>query len=183
MKTERDIAIAIAAGDLPSPTVFMNQTFFACRFTAIGVAWRQSVGEFALRDRAVWLSPDMCRRIIGVPVIIDHPPGAVLDGPEFNNRVVGVVVLGFVRGDELWAIARIVDKDAAKMIDQGNFDTSPAVIFDPASNETLILPDGEKLPIEGVPALIDHLAICERGVWSKGDPDAVGIETTSNNGD
>ena len=44
MTTERDIALMVAAGDLPSPTVFMNNTFFACRFSGTGVAWRQSVG-------------------------------------------------------------------------------------------------------------------------------------------
>jgi hypothetical protein len=176
---ERDLAVHMAAGNLPSPSVFHSNTYFACRFSGTGVAYRSSLNEFALRDRDHWLSPDMLRRIIGVPLIIQHPEGAVLNGPEFDRRCVGVVVLGYAKGDELWCIARVVDQDVAVMIDSGEFDTSPAVLFAPESNETLVLDDGAQLLIEGDPVFIDHLAICPRGVWSKGDPEKVGIETSN----
>jgi hypothetical protein len=176
---ERDLAVHMAAGNLPSPSVFHKNTFFACRFSGTGVAYRSSLNEFALRDRDVWLSPDMLRRVIGVPLIIEHPPESTLDGAEFAQRCVGVVVLGYSKGDELWCIARVVDQDVAVMIDSGEFDTSPAVLFTPEDNETLVLDDGAQLLIEGDPVFIDHLAICPRGVWSKGDPEKVGIETSN----
>ena len=179
--TERDIAQQIAAGTLPSPTEFLGSTFFAVRFSGTGVAWRESIGEFCYRDPGLWLSPAMCGRIVGCPLIAEHPDKGALDGPEFAARVAGVLTYGFTRADALWSIARVIDADVATAMNSGAFDTSPAVLFFPADNELIELSGGEKLLVEGEPALIDHLALIftgdgNQGVWGA-KSNEIGIQT------
>jgi hypothetical protein len=49
------------------------------------------------------------------------------------------------------------------------------VVFrDPKVNYNLEMEDGSNLLVEGNPSFVDHLAICEKGVWDKGG-DASGI--------
>ncbi len=58
--------------------------------------------------------------------------------------------------------------------------TSPGVVLSGAAggDERVTLDDGSTLLIEGKPALVDHLAICEQGVWDKGgEPVGVRSET------
>lgn len=183
IRTERDLAVAISRGDAPSPSVYFGSTYFAARFSGTGVAWRNALQEFCLRDRDEWLSESMQTRIVGTPLITEHPPGTTLDGESFVQRCVGVVTYGYVKGDELWAICRVVDPGIAKIIDSGDYDTSPAVIFAPGDNDVAMTPDGYPLLVEGNPAFLDHLALVDksggnRGVWSKGSDEAVGVETS-----
>ena len=177
MTNETDIARAVAEGRLPSPTTFLNSALYRMRFSGTGAAWRPSIREFCYRPPDVWLSPKMCARVAGVPVIAEHPNKATLDGKEFFDRVVGVCVFGFVERDELWSIARIIDKRARQIIDAGEFDTSPCVVFEPGVNITLRFDNADSMLIENEPALIDHLALVSRGVWncSKDGAD-VGVE-------
>ena len=41
----------------------------------------------------------------------------------------------------------------------------------------LDLDEGDTLLIEGEPSMLDHVAICERGVWSRGTAER-GVEIT-----
>jgi hypothetical protein len=50
------------------------------------------------------------------------------------------------------------------------------VVFAPETLASFML-DGKKLLVEPEPMLVDHLAICHRGVWSR-DGEATGVETT-----
>lgn len=175
--TELDVARAIAAGTMPSPTRFLNAALYALRFTGTGVAWRDAAKEFCYRPSGVWLTPEMADRVRGVPIIFMHPPKGILDGNEFVKRVVGSVIFGWPRGDELWCVGRILDQDAAAVLDGDEFDTSPAVTFGTVDN-TVIEIEGDKLLVEGEPQLLDHLALCPRGVWSRnGAPDGVEINS------
>jgi len=182
MVTEFDIARSIAAGSLPSPTEFMGSTFFAVRVSGTGVAWRPSIGEFGYRDPRIWLGPEMRQRVAGVPLVDDHPDKNRLDGPEFYRRVVGMLLLGFDRGDELWAVARVIDAGAAEILGGGEYDTSPGVVYAPDAQGQMVETDrGEKLLIEGVPSLIDHLALIDTrggnaGVWTKGGTAEIGVD-------
>lgn len=178
MKTMTGLLRDLIEGTAASPAVFAGNTFFCARFSGTGVAWRESMKEFALRDKDLWLTDAMCARVCGVPVIEDHPPGTTLNGEEFHRRVVGICVAGFAKGDELWCVIRIVDQRVAGLIDAGDYDTSPAVIFDPVENELITLGNGDRLLIESEPLFLDHLALCAKGVWSKGDPAAVAVETS-----
>lgn len=166
---ELGIAQAIADGRLPSGTRFMGSAFYALRVSGTGAAWRGSVAEYVYRSPKIWLSPEMQRRCCGVPLIWDHPSDGTLDGDALHRRIIGTLILGFVRPPELWGIGRVIDDAAAQMLDLGGFDTSPSVMIPAGDNDTITV-DGDPLLIEGDPALFDHLAICGAGVWSKGRP-------------
>jgi hypothetical protein len=181
--TELDVARAIASGELPSPTQFYNAAFYAVRISGTGCAWRESIKEFVWREPKIWLSSQMVERVRGCPVVWQHPKGGTLDSESFASTVVGSIVFAFVRDSELWGVARILDAGAAKLLDTGEFDTSPAVLFGPGANSVVTV-RGERLLVEETPALIDHLAICgapgagAAGVWSKGDETDKGVEIT-----
>jgi hypothetical protein len=174
MTNELTIARALAEGELPSPTEFMNSYFWVLRISGTGVAWRESVGEFCLREPEIWLSEGMQRRCLGLPVIMEHPAAGILNSREFAARAVGMIVYSFVRDSDLMGVARILDKAAIEILKEGA-DTSPAVQFAPNSGARITV-DDKPLLIEGVPMLVDHLALCHVGVWTRDGPP--GVETT-----
>jgi len=57
----------------------------------------------------------------------------------------------------------------------GEADTSPGVLVDleQCSSTTV---DGKKLLCEGLPKLLDHLAICSKGVWTRAGEPGVLVE-------
>ena len=89
-------------------------------------------------------------------------------------------MLPYIRGNEVWGIAKIYDSDAAKTMASEQLSTSPAVIFRKSDGNIVVeTEDGKALLIEGDPSLLDHLAICADGVWDKGgDPAGVELPTT-----
>jgi len=176
---ELDIAKAIAAGQLTSPQTYMNITLFAIRITGTGVAYRQSLDEYVWRDPKLYLNRHFIERCSGLSVIMSHPPKNALDTKEFRERNVGSIMFAYVHnGDEVWGIAKIHDHVAADLISKWGLSTSPAVVFKPADgNRKLDLDDGSTLLIEGKPSLLDHIAICEEGVWDKGGRPA-GVKST-----
>jgi hypothetical protein len=109
-------------------------------------------------------------------VIWEHPKAGKLDSKEFINRVIGTILLPYIQGEEVWGIAKIYDDEAAMQMASKQLSTSPAVVFRQTDgNVQERLEDGSNLLIEGKPSLLDHLAICEEGVWDKGSPPA-GVE-------
>lgn len=176
---ELGVARAIIAGDLVSPQRYENMTLFAIRITGTGVSYRRGLDEFVWRDPAVYLNDEFLQRIGGLPVIFWHHTSkrAAMSSDDFVQRNVGSVFVPYIKGDEVWAIVRIYDDNAAAIISSEQWSTSPAVVFnDPSVNGKVVFDDGKKLLIEGKPSLIDHIALVERGVWDKGGP-ATGIET------
>jgi hypothetical protein len=175
MMNELDIARALADGELSSPAEFMNSYYWVLRISGTGVAWRESVGEYCLREPEMWLGEEMQRRCLGLPVVMEHPEGGTLNSAEFSARAVGVIVYSFVRDSDLMGVARILDKQAIEILKDGA-DTSPAVQFAPDSGARIEI-DGKPLLIEGDPLLFDHLAVCSLGVWTReGVP---GVENTN----
>jgi len=184
-KTETDVAKLIAEGLLASPQMYANIALLAIRITGTGLAFRSSIGEHVWRDPSLYLNDEFLQRCNGLMVIMDHPETQVLTTEEFKNRAVGSVLLPYIKGDEVWGIAKIYDQDAISEILEGEVSTSPAVVFDQtAGNITLTTENGEPLLIEGVPFLLDHIAIVtkargSKGVWDKGG-DAAGVLLTNN---
>ncbi len=181
---ETQLAAAIAQGELASPQRFYNSWYFALRISGTRYAYRRALDEFVFREAEHYLTPEALSRLNGLPVIIQHPSTSMLNSTEYAERNIGSIVLPYVgrdgvidpEGDESWGIARILDQDAAKFMQEHELSTSPAVIFPPdgGDNKSIELKDGKTLLIEGKPVLIDHVAICENGVWDKGgDPDGV----------
>ena len=173
---ELTVARMVAAGELASPTRFENITIYAMRMSGTGVSYRKGINEFVWRDPKVWISQEMVDRCAGVPLVFQHPEKSILNSDEFADRVVGTVMFGYIKDDELWCVARVYDDEVIKLLEEEQMSTSPAVIFrDPEANTKLKTDDGTPLLIEGVPTLLDHLAICQKGVWDKGG-EAAGID-------
>lgn len=165
---ELDVAEAIADGKLPSPQQYENIWLFALRITGIGQSYRKSKKEHVWRDSSIYLNDRFLKRCNGLPVILDHPKGK-LDTEEFKNRVIGTIFVPYIKGESVWGIAKILDEDAADMMRKHQLSTSPSVSFrDVSVNERAQLEDGSTLLIEGDPSLLDHVAVCELGVWDKG---------------
>jgi hypothetical protein len=173
-----EAAQAVRDGLLPSPSKFGNGWLFALRISGTGMADRPAVGETTYRPPEVWASPEMQARANGLPVILGHPQGKILNSDEYAGRSIGAIVLPYVRASELWGVARILDADAAKLMATGDFSTSPGVGF--AKDDATLIEGAEgALLIEGDPTLLDHLAVIpngeakdgtaiDGGVWGKG---------------
>ncbi|MEJ0093149.1 MAG: DUF2213 domain-containing protein [Methylocella sp.] len=180
---ELDVALSVASGEMPSPTRFANSDYVALRLSGTGCAYRPSLSEYVFRDPDVWLSDEMRRRVLGLPVVIEHPADNALTSRFFGERSVGMVVHSFVRNDELWGVARVLDSTACSMIAGGMFDTSPGVLLEPGASATVDI-DGIPMIVEGEPLLIDHLALVytgagNHGVWTRSNGEnGPGVEIT-----
>jgi 8-oxo-dGTP pyrophosphatase MutT (NUDIX family) len=172
---ELGVARAIADGRLTSPQVYENVTLFAIRITGTGAAYRHALNEYVWRDPEHYINDEFLARCNGLPVIFEHPKGALLNSKEFSDRMVGTVLLPFVRGDEVWGVAKVYDAPAIKLMVERQLSTSPAVSWrDLSVNAVFKQEDGSRLLIEGKPSILDHIAICDRGVWDKdGAPSGV----------
>lgn len=171
--TEWEVAQAIAQGALESPQRFGPMWLFAVRMTGTGVSYRDGPDEWVYRDPRFYLNDEFLARCAGVPVIFQHPEKKILDSDEFRERSIGTVILGFVWGTAVWCVVRIYDDDAATLMLTQPMSTSPSISFGrrgpPDTNVFAKIGSDERMLIEGDPVLIDHLAICNVGVWDKGN--------------
>jgi hypothetical protein len=119
----------------------------------------------------------MCTRAASLPVLVDHPEKGTLNSQEFAMRAVGVMTYGYVKGEELWAVARVLDAGANEILLAGVYeDTSPAVTFAPGTGARIEI-DGKALLIEPEPMLLDHICLTAKGIWTRDGPP--GVETTA----
>lgn len=176
--TELDVAKAIRSGELSSPQQYENIWLFALRVTGTGNSYRPAHKEFVYRTPDNYLTDEFLERCNGLPVIFEHPTkGGMLDTEEYRERAIGNVILPWIKGDEVWGIAKIYDADAAKLMQATHISTSPAVVFRDVGSTEKVESGGKVLMIEGKPSYLDHLAICEEGVWDKGGEPS-GIQLT-----
>jgi hypothetical protein len=183
--TELDTARQIASGMVGSPVRFGNSSLVALRISGTGISERPSIGEKVWRDPKAWLSDEAKARVAGLPVILDHPEGAVLNQEEYEARSAGAIIHAYIAsrdgientdGPDLWGIARLfLDEGMVEQI--ASQSTSPGVVFTKQDgNQTITLPDGTVCLVESSPTLIDHLAIVMSGngagVWDKGGPNS-----------
>lgn len=184
---ELGVARAMAAGQMTSPQKYRNVWLFDMRITGTGVAHRNAKkndegkvlveAEYTFRRPENYLTEEFIARCNGLSVIMKHPKKALLNSEEYGNRVVGAMMLPYIKGDEVWGIAKVYDDDAVDILRSSQMSTSPAVLLG-ADERRLKTEDGTNLLIEDTPILLDHLAICETGVWDKGG-DPSGIRTDS----
>ena len=164
---ETQVASLIADGTLSSPQYFINMWMYAIRVTGTGVTWRSTDQQMAFRDPENYLTSEFLQRVAGVPLIWLHPEKNKLDSDEFAKRVIGTLTNSWVADNgEVWAIARVYDAEAAEMMATRQLSTSPTVTFSEPQN-AIIKIDGQPLLVEDSPVLLDHVAICEQGVWDK----------------
>ena len=176
--TELEAAQQIRDGLLPSPWKLGDMALFALRITGTGLAYRSGLDEHCWRDPALYLNDEFLGRCNGLPIIWEHPKGGRLTSKEFIERNIGSVMLPYIRGNEVWAIARVYDAAAIRLMTDNQLTTSPSVVFTPADgNAKVESADGKVLLLEGRPSLLDHVAVVVAGVWDKGgDPTGVLIE-------
>jgi 8-oxo-dGTP pyrophosphatase MutT (NUDIX family) len=173
---ELGVARMIVAGELTSPQKYENVWLFDIRVTGTGVAYRNKLDEFAHRPPEEYLNPEFLARCNGLPVIWQHPEEATLNSEEFSKRIVGSLFLPYIGdgvrhpAEDVWSIAKIHDEEAVKRMQATQLSTSPGVVLKKEDvKEKLELSNGSTLLLEGKPHLLDHLAICEVGVWDKGN--------------
>lgn len=164
---ETDVAALIADGTLSSPQFFINMWLYAIRVTGTGVTWRSADQQMTFRNPDDYLTPEFLQRVAGVPLIWLHPEKNKLDSDEFAKRVIGTLMNSWVADNgEVWAVARVYDAEAAEIMATRQLSTSPTVRFSEVP-DSVITVDGQPLLVEPSPELLDHVAICEQGVWDK----------------
>lgn len=174
---ELELAENIRDGTVLSPIKFSNTWLVNLRITGTGAAYRAGIDEFVWRDPDLYLNDEFLRRCNGLPVIANHPKkDNKLNEEEFKDRVVGSVMLPYIKGDEVWAVVRIYVEWVIEEILKGTVSTSPSVLFNEESQNIEITNDesGTTLLIEGKPFLLDHIALVTEecgtnGVWDKGN--------------
>lgn len=164
---ELDVAKAIRDGELTSPQRYANVWLFDMRITGTGAAYRSGAKEFAWRDPSLYLNDEFLERCNGLPVIWEHPEASMLNSEEFSRRVVGTIVVPYIKGQDVWGVAKIYDDETATVMLTKQMSTSPAVVLKGGDSVKVPMEDGSVILVEGKPALLDHLAICEQGVWDK----------------
>lgn len=174
---ELGIAEMMERGEIVSPQRYMNIWLFDIRITGTGLAYRSGPDEYVWRDKELYLNERFLKRCYGLPVIMEHPVTATLNTKEFVDRNIGTVFIPYIKGDDVWAIVKIYDQFAAKIMSENILSTSPAVVLygDEKAYKTH---DNKKLLIEDVPRLLDHIAICFNGVWDVGGP-PTGVNSTT----
>ena len=176
--TELAIAELIKDRVATSPQLYANVWLFDLRITGTGTAYRTKISEHVYRPPEHYLHAEFLARCNGLTVIFEHPKKGTLNSEEFADRAIGSIMLPYLKGDEVWGIAKIYDAPAAKIMSEKQLSTSPSVVFHSMEDcANVTLDNGEQLLIEGKPALLDHLAICEAGVWDKGGAPA-GVNST-----
>jgi 8-oxo-dGTP pyrophosphatase MutT (NUDIX family) len=177
--TELELAEAIRDEELVSPQYIENVCLVDMRISGTGFSYRPKLNEWVYRRDTIYLTPEFLQRCSGIPIIMEHPDTQILDSDEFARRIVGTMALPYIKNDEVWGIGRIYDKESMDLLINNQLSTSPSVVFrDPTVNYTIELENDETLLVEGRPSFVDHLAICEKGVWDKGG-DATGIRIDS----
>jgi hypothetical protein len=127
-----------------------------------------------------------------LPVIFEHPKRSGLNAEEFQDRSIGTAILPYISDasgfalaegaepSEVWTIAKIFDSDAAELMQTTHRSTSPGVM-PPKGSEATELKNGTKVLFEGLPLVLDHLAVCESGVWDKnGPPSGIRLDRKDN---
>lgn len=174
-----ETAEAIRDGKISSPSKYGDFWLFALRITGTGMAYRDAIGEWAFRDPELWTSPEFVQRCNGLPVIFEHPQGSGLTADYYRENAIGTIILPYVKGDEVWGIAKIFDDDSAALMQTTHKSTSPGVT-PPKGAEAISLEGGAKVLDEGLPLILDHLAVCEIGVWDKdGPPEGIRLDSSS----
>ncbi|RZN38920.1 DUF2213 domain-containing protein [Escherichia sp. E2593] len=181
--TELEVAERIRDGTVPSPVKFSNMWLVNLRITGTGLAYRAGLKEHVWRDPKLYLNEEFLRRCNGLPVIANHPDDAVLTEEDFKSRIVGSVMLPYIRGDEVWAVCRVYLQSIVEEIAEGDVSTSPSVVFNGTSGNVEVQEGDTNFLIEGVPFLVDHIALVTKdhgslGVWDK-DRIPAGVEVTN----
>lgn len=150
--------------------------YMPVRITGSGYNIRKNRDDeiiLADRNQAEFFSPAFIEHCKSLPIIVNHPDDKDMLHSENlqDNAIIGNTIDAFIKGDELWGIARIYDKTLLSKIAQGLIkSTSPGVRIVYAN-------DSDPIVNTEIPYDINHLAFCEKGHWDK-DGQSIGFDNS-----
>jgi hypothetical protein len=153
---ERELINRMASGLCEGVQQHDSAWFAPLCISVTGVRWNEGAGYHEYRDAAIWLSPNMQSRVIGLPILAGADPGP-MNSNEFGKRCIGTIVSAYTKDSALWAVARIANDSALRVIESGNFDSRLTAHFDNAA-ASIDLDDG-KLIVEPMPRYLSHVSI------------------------
>lgn len=167
LSTEWDVIKQVRDGKLSSPTRYSSLWLFRVRVTGTGFAHRPQLNEWCYRNPKFYLNKQFLNRVNGLPILLNHSEKGVVSGDEFHDKSIGILVCPYIKGSEVWGVAKVYDDTDAMTIVDSYRSTSPSVSFHVNKSEIIKLNDKSKLLIEGEPLYVDHLAMVPEGVWDK----------------
>jgi len=160
-----EIALEMAEGKINSLVDRGDYTLCNMRITGTGEKARTIEGIEVpfIRPPEYFLSDEFLNECNGLPVALFHPrtKNAKIDDETFNLCTAGTIFYPYIKGDEVWGIAKIYNKEAINAIASGVQSTSPLL------TSVSTLENGKA--VEDFQS-INHLAIVPAGFWDCDDP-------------
>lgn len=151
--------------------------FLPLRLTGTGIAERiDETGDVVGKGLAYSIdrrmedfsTPEWMSQYSNIPILLTHPKneeGENVKADLENGCYIGNSTGAFIKGNEIWVIARIHDKEAVELIlDRTNNNLN--ISTSPHFTSKNIPQEGSEIFLE-YPLKINHLAIVERGFWDK----------------
>lgn len=173
---EKKIKDEYKLGQRQGITELDDYFYIPVRITGSGYNLRKNKDDeliLADRNQAEFFSPAFIEHCKSLPIIVNHPQNKdMLHSQNLNdNAIIGNTIDAWIKGDELWGIARIYDKTLLDKIANGLIkSTSPGVRIVYAN-------DSDPIVNTEIPYDINHLAFCEKGHWDK-DGQSIGFDNS-----
>lgn len=179
-----EIIDGLIEGKLKSPQVDGESFYILLRITGTGITERYKTndkGEPIVKDgkpevykinrlEDEFLSDNFLNACNGIPVLIEHPKSnnQLIDGENFKEHIVGTIIKAFIKGSEVWGVARILDPTVLNKIVDNLKSTSPAVTSrNEVGNNDIVNEHFDR---------IDHLALVVDGYWDDYSDKAIQID-------
>lgn len=143
--------------------------YIPIRITGTGKTIRRDEDNFYISDRvkSIFLSDELVEACSKLPVILYHPQAtdAEIDSSLVShktlkdNPIIGQTIYAYRKEDEVWAIARIYDRELLDRLGNDIHSTSPGVYSWHIEGD-----DGSNAEI---PTIFNHIAFVERGHWDQ----------------
>ena len=182
-----EIINGLIEGSLKSPQVYGESFYINLRITGTGITERYVLDDnhkvvldkngnpetYEInRPEEEFLSDKFLQACNSIPVLIEHPNSdtQLLDGKNYKNHQVGVIVKSFIKPDvkEVWGVARILDPKVLVLINDKLKSTSPAITSKNIKDKNGL--------INEVFEYIDHLALVVDGYWDDYSDKAIQID-------
>lgn len=184
-----EVIDGLISGELKSPQTYGESFYILLRITGTGMTERLILDTDGLpllkkgepqyykinRMPEEFLSDKFLEACSGLPVLIQHPEDTkdrFLDGINYKDHTVGTITKAFVKENEVWGVARILDPLVLNLILNGLNSTSPAI-----SSHNTIREDGNT---DEHFDYIDHLALVVDGYWDAYSRKAIQIDEKNN---
>ena len=124
------------------------------------------------RLKAEYFTPEVLAACSHLPITLEHPEGQLLSPKTIDKaKIIGLTLHAYIKGEEIWAIAKVFDKSIIKLFGKEIWSTSPGI----SCFYVIITNDGK---VKEAPAEINHLAFVSRGHWDQ-KVGSVGFDNTS----